>query len=137
MKPNVLFVLIDAMRFDQIDNPERRQSLAPTLASLIERGLMVRIVANSHSTKFAMPSLFTQTYPLDHGGYNTGIGTRPRSLVEVLQANGYETIGVVSPDLNGPTENFERGFDHFHVIYDHRYFGDVSNRSDLSVVPLD
>ncbi len=120
MLPNVFFLLIDSLRFDQVIDPRRLGLLAPTLASLVERGLLVPIITNSHSTKFTLPSLFTQTYPLDHGGYNKGIDTRPRSFVEVLQAHGYQTIGVFSHDLNGPTGSYERGFDRFHVIYDHR-----------------
>lgn len=119
-RPNVLLVLVDALRFDQIADEERRRRIAPTLDRLVARGLLVPVTTNSHTTKFAMPSLFSQSYPLDFGGYNEGIATRPRSFVEVLRDAGYHTIGAFSHDLNGPTANYERGFDDFNVVYDRR-----------------
>ena len=119
-RPNVLLVLVDALRFDQIADEERRRRIAPTLDRLVARGLLVPVTTNSHTTKFAMPSLFSQSYPLDHGGYNEGIAARPRSFVEVLRDAGYHTIGAFSHDLNGPTANYERGFDDFNVVYDRR-----------------
>jgi PAS domain-containing protein len=113
-------VLVDALRFDQIADEARRSRVAPTLDRLVTHGLLARVTTNSHTTKFAMPSLFSQSYPLDYGGYNEGIAARPRSFVEVLRDNGYHTIGAFSHDLNGPTANYERGFDDFNVVYDRR-----------------
>ncbi len=45
---------------------------------------MRRAIANGQTTQFVPPSIFTQTYPLDHGGYNNGIRGRPQSFEEQL-----------------------------------------------------
>ena len=119
-KHNVLMVLVDALRFDQFADESRRGFIAPNLDQLVRNGLMVPLVTNSHTTKFAMPSLFSQSLPLDYGGYNHGLANRPRSFVELIKEDGYHTIGVFSHDLHGKTAMYERGFDEFFAIYDRR-----------------
>ena len=37
-------------------------------------------ITNGHTTKFVMPSLITQTFPLDFDGYNKVIKNRPKSF---------------------------------------------------------
>jgi len=117
-KKNVLFLLIDALRFDVFSDMDYARRIAPNLVALAERGFVRRIVNNGHATKFVMPSLFTQTYPLDWDGYNRGIVGRPKSYVELIQAAGYQTQLFLGHDIDGPLGGVDRGFDEVAVFYD-------------------
>jgi hypothetical protein len=117
-KKNVLFLLIDALRFDVFSDMAYTHRIAPNLARLVERGFLCRVVNNGHATKFVMPSLFTQTYPLDYDGYNRGIGGRPKSYVELIRAAGYRTQLFLGHDIDGPLGGIDRGFDETTVFYD-------------------
>lgn len=118
---NVLFLLVDGLEFSAFDNPDVARELAPTIASLIGNGFLQRIVTNGMITQVVAPPLFTQTYPLDYGGYNLGIKDRPRSFIEVIKEHGYFTGLVVSHDGCGPRTYCHRGCDEAREFYDHRF----------------
>ena len=66
---NGLFLLIDSLRHEVVSNAEARRFMFPNLAHIIDGGFMRRVVANAQSTQFVTPAIFSQTYPLDHGGH--------------------------------------------------------------------
>jgi hypothetical protein len=115
-----LFVLLDAMRFDVMSNPRAAQAIAPNLARLAERGFVRKCIANAQSTQFVLPSIFTQTYPLDYGGYNDGIRHRPKSIVELFKDAGFETHMMSSSNQVGVTLGYDRGFDTIRTTTDYR-----------------
>jgi arylsulfatase A-like enzyme len=117
---NALFLLIDALRYDVLADPEARRFLAPNLARLADRGFVRQVVTNAQSTQFVMPSLFSLTYPLDHGGYNNGIRERPRSFVESLRDAGFETHLLASCNQLGVATGYGRGFDTVRTTSDFR-----------------
>lgn len=117
---NALFLLIDALRYDVLADPEARRFLTPNLDRLAARGFVRRVVTNAQSTQFVMPSLFSLTYPLDHGGYNHGIRERPRSFVESLRDAGFETHLLASCNQLGVATGYGRGFDTVRTTSDFR-----------------
>ncbi|MHB1218307.1 MAG: sulfatase-like hydrolase/transferase [Alphaproteobacteria bacterium] len=117
---NALFLLIDALRYDVLADPEARRFLTPNLARLADRGFVRQAVTNAQSTQFVMPSLFSLTYPLDHGGYNNGIRERPRSFVESLRDAGFETHLLASCNQLGVATGYGRGFDTIRTTSDFR-----------------
>jgi len=125
MKKNALFLLIDAMRHDVLSDPEARRFMVPNLSRLADEGFVRKVVTNAQSTQFVMPAIFSQTYPLDHGGYNTGIRLRPRSFVETLKDQGWATHKLVTSNQLGLHHGYERGFEtvktgsDFRVILQH------------------
>lgn len=121
MRPNAIFILIDALRYDVAKNPQATSVIAPNLAKIAKRGFTNRVVANAQSTQFVMPSLFSLTYPLDHGGYNNGIQGRPASFVECLSKAGYETHLVAACNQIGITLGYNRGFNTVHTAADYRH----------------
>ena len=130
-KKNVLFLLVDALRFDVFSDMDYARRIAPNLAGLADSGFVRRVINNGHATKFVMPALFTQTYPLDYGGYNRGICERPKSFVELIQAAGYDTRLFLGHDLDGALGGIDRGFDDVTVFYDvdlplHSYLRDIA-----------
>ena len=95
-KQKALFLLIDSLRFDVLEDAKSREIIAPNLARIASRGIVQKVVTNAQSTQFVMPSLFSLTYPLDYGGYDNGIRERPQSFVECLKKEGFETHLVAS-----------------------------------------
>ena len=80
-----MYIILDALRFDALENENFSSYLFPTLSQLAKKGIISKVVTNAQSTQFVLPSLFSLTYPLDHGGYNTGIRERPASFVECIK----------------------------------------------------
>ena len=68
-------------------------------------------------TQVSLPSIFTQTYPLDYNGYNTGIKDRPKSIIELFKQKGYQTMFIAGHDISGPIRNYERGAEIIKSIY--------------------
>ena len=116
-KKNVLFLVIDALRYDIAANKADRAVLMPNIGKLIERGFVSRVVANSATTQFVLPALLSQTYPLDLGGYDTGIRGRPKSFIELFQDAGYFTHLATSCNQYGLTHDYDRGFESIRGLY--------------------
>lgn len=119
-RKNALFLLIDALRYDVLADPDARRFLAPNLSHLAERGFVRRVITNAQSTQFVVPSLFSLTYPLDYGGYNNGIRERPQSFVETLKGAGFETHLLASCNQLGVATGYGRGFDTVRTTSDFR-----------------
>ena len=119
-RPNFIFLLVDNLRYDSFGDVQKTKALYPNISSIIAGGTCHKIIANGHVTKFAMPSVFSQSYPLDYEGYNWGMLYRPRSFVEELQEAGYDTLMCQGDDNDGPLNQYERGFNSVESIYDQR-----------------
>ena len=85
MKRNVLFLMVDALRYDVFDDLDEARQIAPTICSIMDKGVLRRLTSNGMVTQVAMPSILTQTFPFDHGGYNWGLNDRPKSFIEILK----------------------------------------------------
>ncbi|MBG05499.1 MAG: hypothetical protein CMM59_15645 [Rhodospirillaceae bacterium] len=121
MAKNAVLILIDALRYDAVEDPNAARLLTPNIYSLMEGGFVRRAIANGCATHFALPSVFTQTFPLDHGGYNNGIRERPKSFVELLKAAGFDTHLMAAANALGRSMSYERGFNVVHTAADYRY----------------
>ena len=110
-RKNLFYIIIDALRWDVLQNYDSAKAIMPNIAELMQGGFTRKTIANSQSTQFVMPSLFSLTYPLDHGGYNTGIRNRPKSYVEVVKEAGYSTNLISTCNQLGVHFGYDRGFD--------------------------
>ena len=72
-------------------------------------------------TQVSMPSILTQTYPLDYKGYNFGIKYRPKSIVELFKEKGYQTTFIAGHNITGPARKYERGATLVKSIYDYSH----------------
>lgn len=117
-KKNVLFLLIDGCEYSVFQNIDEARELAPTLTGVIDKGFVRKMISNGMITQVSLPTILTQTYPLDFGGYNFGIKNRPKSIIELLKENKYSTYFIAAHDITGPRRNFERGADVVRAIYD-------------------
>ncbi len=118
--PNVLFVLIDALRYGVVADPALRRALTPNIDSLVAGGTLSKVVSLSSNTQFAMPSLLSGTRPLDHGGHNLGCRNRPVCFPEILHEAGYETALFTNCVLYNRDIGFDRGFDKRYVAVNSR-----------------
>ena len=118
MKKNIFFILLDGCEFNTFENLEFAYKVAPNITSLIGKGVLKKIISNGMITQVSLPSILTQTYPLDYGGYNLGIKYRPKSVIELFKEKGYETVFIAGHDITGPRRNYERGATLVKSIYD-------------------
>ena len=117
---NVLYLYLDGLHYEFFRNTETARVLAPNIMALADKGFIHPVVPNGPHTQMAMAPMFTQSYPLDYGGYNAGIANRPKSFVELLREYGYRTYLVASFYITGPMWNIERGFSDVRCLYDWR-----------------
>lgn len=118
MKKNIFFILLDGCEFNIFENLEFATKIAPSITSLMKNGVLKKIITNGMITQVSLPSILTQTYPLDYNGYNMGIKYRPKSVIEVFQEKGYQTAFIAGHDITGPRRNYERGATLVKSIYD-------------------
>jgi arylsulfatase A-like enzyme len=126
-KPNVLLVIVDALRFDVFENAEMASTCWPNLSRLAKSGHLTPLIASAPATQFVCPALFSMQSPLDCGGYNFGIRDRGKSLAEYFKQAGYRTMMHSLCAQLGVSNGYQRGFDAVHGSYDYRlavmYFG--------------
>jgi arylsulfatase A-like enzyme len=111
---NVLFLVIDSGRHDRIGPNAFPPNPMPYLSKIMSRGAIFQnAFANSNTTQFAMPSLFSSTLPLDHGGYDKGVLFRPHTLPECLKGAGYDTVAFSNTPPISRANGYARGTDQF------------------------
>ena len=112
-----IMIIIDALRYDAINN----KRLFPTLYKLSKKGIFKKAIANSCSTQFVLPSIFSLTYPLDNGGYNSGIRNRKASYIESIKKKFNRKILMISScNQMGIGTSYDRGFDEIFTTFDFR-----------------
>jgi hypothetical protein len=114
---NVLLFLIDALRYDVVADADLRGAMTPNIDRLVNGGYLGKVIANAGTTQFVLPSLTTQSYPLDNGGYDTGIRQRAMTFAELFKNAGYSTYLATSLDQFCMAHDFERGFDEIRGLF--------------------
>jgi choline-sulfatase len=115
--PNVLILVIDALRPDHLGCYGYALATSPTIDGLARRGVLFTD-ANSLSsyTRAAVPSIFASVHPGAHGVLTQGrqveeLSDEYKTLAETLKERGYVTAAFApNPSLHR-TFNFDQGFD--------------------------
>lgn len=116
---NVLFIIIDGLRYDRIGRSDYTPSPTPNLDRYFSRAVWAHnALTTGCPTQFAFPGIFTSTLPLDHGGYDLGIRLRDKSFVELIQNAGYRTGGFVAGAWANRFHGYDRGFETYHQLFD-------------------
>jgi len=115
-RPNILLVVLDAVRFDHLSCYGYEKKTTPNIDRLSTRGILFE---NAFSTSCWTPpshaSLFTGLYPSFHGVYtgDSVLDVSDKTLVEILRDAGYRTLGISSIPQLSITKKFNRGFDEY------------------------
>jgi arylsulfatase A-like enzyme/uncharacterized membrane protein YbhN (UPF0104 family) len=115
--PNVILVMIDTLRADQLDcygGPVP----APHICRLGREGAMWKAFSHASWTKPATASLLTSLMPTSHGAMSKTAALSPDvvTLAEAMKQHGYTTGGVVSNINLAESFGFAQGFDEYHYL---------------------
>lgn len=115
--PNVLVLVIDALRPDHLGCYGYALPTSPAIDALARRGVLFADATSASSyTRAAVPSIFASVHPGAHGVLNQGkevevLSDEYRTLAETLKERGYATAAFVpNPSLHRAF-NFDQGFD--------------------------
>jgi len=117
--PNIVIVLFDTLRADHVAPYTRAETHTPTIAALADSGVtFLNAYSPSSYTRTSVATLLTATNPWTHG-CTTKMTSLPPSLPylpELLQQEGYRTLGVVGNAHLAEEFGFDRGFDEYHLM---------------------
>ena len=118
-KPNIVLISIDTLRADHVSCYGYERKTTPCLDQLAEEGILFE---NSYSTGVWTPpghgSMLTGLHPCQHGA--TGKNRLRKSvptLAEILQNNGYRTVGLINNPQVGELVGFDRGHEIFCEVW--------------------
>ncbi|MCK4340735.1 MAG: sulfatase [Phycisphaerae bacterium] len=127
--PNIVFLLVDALRADRLGAYGSGRGLSPVMDKFAAEGITFdRPIAQAPWTQPSVASLFSAYYPGVHKVLNYKLAFRsthegqPKvavfrdeftTLAEVLQRHGYQTAAFSANPFIVPAYGFGQGFDHF------------------------
>lgn len=118
--PNVLILLVDALRPDHLGCYGYPLPTSPTIDGLARRGVLFADATSPATyTRAAVPSILASVYPGAHGVFSQGrnievLSDKYTTLAETLKARGYATAAFApNPSLHR-SFRFGQGFD----VYD-------------------
>lgn len=110
---NLILIVIDCMRSDQVGNRAERAFATPIIDQLAAAGTVFeQAVAAGFHTLTAMPTVLSGCYPSTFGGFRHFSDRRPR-LPQVLKHLGYHTAAFVPNPYLSELRGYKAGFDHF------------------------
>jgi len=112
--PNVVLIVVDALRPDYLGCYGSVRPTSPHIDQLAGRGILFeKAFAHASWTKPSFASFLTSLYPFQHGvvDWESVMPDTISTLPEVLRQNGYSTLAIIS--MLGLTGDFKvtKGFD--------------------------
>lgn len=96
-RPNILFLTIDALRTDRTGFLGYSRPTTPTLDNIAKSSIVcTQAVSNAAFSQPSLTSLFTSSLPLSHGGYDRGVGKRPKTIFGLFKDAGY-SVNQITP----------------------------------------
>ncbi|MFC2163111.1 sulfatase [Candidatus Altiarchaeota archaeon] len=122
-KPNVIVILVDALRADHISCMGHERETSPNMCALAEDGILFRNMhSNTPSTKESVACLFTSKYSSQHNVIDNSayLSLEHDTLAEMMGSVGYKTVGVnanyVISDVFGYSQGFNLWLDGHQMI---------------------
>ncbi|MGD9140437.1 MAG: sulfatase [bacterium] len=113
-RPNVVLIVIDALRADHLGCYGYGRPTSPTIDSLAENGVLFETaITQAPWTKSSFSSFLTSRYPFQHG-VEDWAAVMPESIVtlpEVLSGHAYSTVCVINMLGMGGRFGVLRGFE--------------------------
>jgi arylsulfatase A-like enzyme len=120
--PNVILVVIDALRADHLDLYGYNRETSPSLAKLAGKGVLFKnALAPSSWTRPSVASYLPGPHSAIQGldGKDDLLPSNLVTLAETFRDRGYFTAGFSSNVFVSSTYNFDRGFQHFRYLPGH------------------
>jgi len=117
----ILLVTIDTLRQDHLGSYGYERDTSPFIDSLAENGIRYQyVVTPLPLTDPSHASILTARHPLVHGVCANAVKLPKKieTIAEVLNQNGWYTIGTVAVSHLGKAYNFHQGFDSFSDKWD-------------------
>jgi arylsulfatase A-like enzyme len=129
--PNIILVVIDALRADRLNDYGHDRKTNPFLAEFGKRGIrFTNAYSQSSHTKLSVASLLTGLIPPHHGVrqadfpweeektryFSDSLSSKLTTLAEVLQKKGYRTAGFVTNPHLKSYFGFSQGFEDYTYI---------------------
>ncbi len=114
--PDVVLFSVDTLRRDALRAFDPSAQALPNLDALAaESQRFTETVSVASWTLPAHASLLTGLYPDHHGATDPRVQLAPgvRTLAEMMQSRGYQTIGITEGGYLNHKYGFARGFDHY------------------------
>lgn len=121
VKPNILLITIDTLRRDYLGLYGCPLDTSPFIDQLAKEGVVFKnTITPLPLTDGSHASILTSLHPLAHHliRNSTRLNEEVETIAEVLQKNGYYTIGAVAVFHLKGTYNFSQGFDAFSDTWD-------------------
>jgi len=145
-KPDIIMIVVDALRADRLGAYGHNGGLSPTMDALAAAGVTFeRCVSAAPWTLPSVATLFTSYYPgvhkatsytvvsaMDSGrqAYQAVLSEQFQTLAEVLQAAGYQTAGFCAAKFLRGEYGFGQGFEHWDTSFaENTVRGEVVNRA--------
>ena len=106
-RPNVVLIIVDALRPDHLGCYGYDRPTSPVMDSLAERAIVFETaIAPAPWTKTSFSSFLTSLHPFQHGvvGWESIMPDTVVTLSEILRDNGYATLAVIN--MLGITDRF-------------------------------
>jgi arylsulfatase A-like enzyme len=118
--PNVLLVVMDAVRADHLSCYGYHRQTSPNLDRFSEESTLYEdCITAAPWTLPSMASIFTGQFPRDHGVHSENLklsGGKP-TLASILGKNGYRTVGFSNNAWLGDVSGLNSGFHEFFEVW--------------------
>lgn len=114
LRPNIILIVVDALRPDHLGCYGYGRPTSPYIDSLAARGVVFETaITHAPWTKVSFPSFLTSVYPFQHGisNWESILPDSLLTLAEYLKSQGYSTACVVQHAVLAPKFNILQGFD--------------------------
>jgi arylsulfatase A-like enzyme len=115
---NLVFILIDTLRADHLGSYGYARDTTPRIDELAREGVVFEsAIAQASWTHPSMASLFTSRYAVEFGADAIYVPLPDEALTlgELLQAEGFETVGVLTNPHMHPSLGITQGLDRHHL----------------------
>ncbi len=120
MRPNIILLVLDCVRFDGLHRFGNPRTVTPTLDRLAENSR--RYTQARSAAIWTLPShasMFTGLHPRQHGVNveTRWLDERIPTMAQLLQRAGYQTAAFSTNAWVGPHFGLDRGFEHFAALW--------------------
>jgi len=132
-RPNVIMILVDALRADRLGAYGHRGGLTPTMDAMAASGVTfdycvaaapwtlpsVATLMTSYQAGVHKATSYRVVEDMESGkrAYQSVLSDQFDTLAEVLQANGYQTVGFCAAKFLRTQYGFAQGFDHYDTSF--------------------